>query len=208
MEAFTAHGYGIMTAMLLDADPEVQKISFSVREYDRMIRGGYLDDKGRLELIEGEIIVKMPHNAPHDHSVYQLQTRLLFLLHPAWVVRGQSSVTFAASVPEPDIAVVPGPPSSFAEKRPTAADVIFVVEVSDTTLRLDQNAKLRLYGRNKIPVYWIVNLKERVIEVYTLPRNGKNPGYRERETYSPSQSVPVVIGKKTVGSIPVSEILP
>lgn len=66
----------IMTATLLDADPEVQKMTFSVREYDRMIRGGFLDDKGRLELIEGEIIVKMPHNAPQDHSVCQLQTRL------------------------------------------------------------------------------------------------------------------------------------
>jgi Uma2 family endonuclease len=197
-----------MTTTLLPFEPEIQEKRFSVVEYDRMIRGGYLDDMGRLELIEGRILIKMPHNAPHDHSVYQLQTRLLFLLHPEWVVRGQSSVTFDTSVPEPDLAIVPGPPESYSENRPTASDVVFVVEVSDTTLRLDQTTKLVLYARNKIPIYWIVNLRDQVITVYTQPRAGRTPGYRKQTDFTPGSAVPVVIGKKTIGSILVNEILP
>ena len=52
------------------------------------------------------------------------------------------------------------------------------------------------------------DIPERRVEVYTQPRGGKNPTYRTRTEYTPEQSVPVVVGGKSLGSIKVSELLP
>lgn len=180
---------------------------FTVAEYDQMIRDGTIDGKP-LELLDGWIVEKMPKNAPHDSAILRLQRRLMKILGDDFLVRIQSTVELDLSMPDPDVAIVAGPEDRFDENRPDANDILIVMEVSDSSLAQDRGFKARLYGRNKIPVYWIVNLKDRVVEVHTLPRNGKNPGYRDIAIYRPGDSVPVVIGKKTVGSIPVSEILP
>ena len=150
----------------------------------------------------------MPKNAPHDSAIFRLQRRLTKLLGDEFLVRIQSTVELDLSMPDPDLAIVAGPEERFDENRPDAAVLFLVIEVSESSLSQDRGFKARLYGRNKIPVYWIVNLKDRVVEVHTQPRNGKNPGYRNATVYRPGDSVPVVLGKKTVGSIPVSEILP
>lgn len=197
----------MMTAVALEPVDAVHR--FSVRLYDRMIRDGTLTDEDRVELLEGVVYDKMPHNAPHDSSVYRLHTRLLLMLAPlGLVVRCQSAVTFPSSVPEPDVAVVPGPESLYDGARPAAADLLLVAEVADTTLARDRGLKQRVYARSKVPVYWIVNLTDGVVEVYTNPRGGRAPAYRTRTDYRPGESVPVVAGKKAVGAIAVSELLP
>jgi hypothetical protein len=180
---------------------------FSVKLYDRMIRDGTLTDEDRVELLEGVVYDQMPHNAPHDHAVSQLQLALILQFRGAFVVRTQSSVTFPSSVPEPDIAIIPGPAELYARIRPTAADLLLVVEVSDTTLARDRGLKQRVYARGKVPVYWIVNLTDGLVEVYTNPRGGRTPAYRTRTDFRPGDSIPVVIGKKTVGSVAVSDLL-
>lgn len=182
---------------------------FSVELYNRMIRDGTFTDEDKIELLEGVVYDQMPHNAPHDSCVYRLHTRLLLMLAPlGLVVRCQSSVSFPLSVPEPDVAVVPGPESLYDGTRPDARELAVVVEVADTTLARDRGLKQRVYARSKVPVYWIVNLADRVVEVYTTPRGGRTPAYRTRTDFRPGQAVPVVVRKKTVGSIPVSELLP
>jgi Uma2 family endonuclease len=150
----------------------------------------------------------MPHNAPHDSCVYRLHTRLLVRLAPlGLVVRCQCAVTFPMSVPEPDVAVVPGPEGLYDDTRPDAADLLLVVEVSDTTLARDRGLKQRVYARSRVPVYWIVNLSDGVVEVYTNPRAGRTPAYRTRTDYRPGDAVPVVIGGKVVGTIPAADLL-
>lgn len=190
------------------AEPADTLHRFSVKLYDRMIRNGTLTDEDRVELLEGVVYDKMPHNAPHDHAVSQLQLALILQFRGSMVVRTQSSVTFPASVPEPDIAVLPGPAELYAQVRPTATDLLLVVEVSDTTLARDRGLKQRVYARAKVPVYWIINLVDGLVEVYTDPRGGRTPAYRTRTDYRPGDSIPVVIGKKTVGTVPVSELFP
>jgi Uma2 family endonuclease len=181
---------------------------FSVKRYDQMTRTGTLTDEDRVELLEGVIVDKMPHNAPHDSSLYRQHTRLLLKLAPlGLLVRCQSAVTFPASVPEPDIAVVPGPEGLYDDVRPDAADLLLVVEVSDTTLARDRGLKQRVYARSRVPVYWIVNLTDGVVEVYTDPRGGRNPAYRTRTDYRGGQSAPVVVGKKAAGAVAVSDLL-
>jgi Uma2 family endonuclease len=181
---------------------------FSVKLYDRMVRDGTLTDEDRVELLEGVVYDKMPHNAPHDHAISQLQLALILMFRGSLVVRTQSSVTFPSSVPEPDIALLPGPAELYAQVRPTAADLLLVVEVADTTLARDRGLKQRVYARSRVPVYWIVNLVDGVVEVYTDPRGGRAPAYRTRTDYRPGDSIPVVIGRKSAGTIAVNELLP
>jgi Putative restriction endonuclease len=181
---------------------------FSVKSYDRMTRDGTLTDEDRVELLEGVVYDKMPHTAPHDSSLSRLHARLFRFLDPlGFVVRCQCAATFPTSMPEPDIAVVPGPESEYDEVRPAAADLLLVVEVSDTTLARDRGLKMRVYARGKVPVYWIVNLTDGLVEVYTNPRGGRSPAYRTRTDFHPGDSIPVVIGKKAVGTVAVSDIL-
>jgi Uma2 family endonuclease len=181
---------------------------FTVAEYDRMIRDGTLAESDRLELLDGWIVEKMPHNAPHDSAVFRLRRRLTRLLGDDWLVRVQSSVELDASVPEPDIAIVPGPEDRYDQTRPAPKDIVLAVEVAESSLGQDRGSKLQLYARNKIPVYWIVNPVGRRVEVHTLPRGGKTPTYRQRTEYGPGDVVPVVIGGEDQGTIPVDELFP
>ena len=96
----------------------------------------------------------------------------LALLRPAVgdraAIRTQFSLIASGwSVPEPDIAVVPGSLRDYATKHPASA--LLVVEVSNTSLKQDRLSKSRIYAAANIPEYWIVNLRESVVEVMRDP---------------------------------------
>lgn len=181
---------------------------FSVEEYLHLVDSGFFNNEEKLELIEGWIVDKMPHNAPHDYALMQLMYLLIALDKEVVLLRGQSSLPLDTSVPEPDYALVRGPASRYLVDRPTANDVVLSIEISDSSLQQDQGVKLKLYARNKIPTYWIVNLIDKRVEVYTLPRDGKNPTYRNRTDYAVTDSVPVIVQGQTLGLLPVNEFIP
>ena len=108
--------------------------------------------------------------------------------------------------PEPDVAIVRGSDADYRHRVPTPADVALLVEVSDSTLDQDRGKKLEAYARAGIPVYWIVNLVDRQVEVYTRPV--KAGRYRSRKDYKPGQQVPVVIAGQQLAPIAVDDILP
>lgn len=81
--------------------------------------------------------------------------------------------------------------------------------MSDSSLDRDQQEKAYIYARDGIPVYWIVNLIDRRVEVYTDPTGPADlPQYRTRQDYPPGAAVPVVLDGVTVGTVPVEELLP
>jgi Uma2 family endonuclease len=180
---------------------------FSVEQYDRMVETGILTADDRVELLEGWVIDKMPHNPPHDGSILALQRPLWARLPSEWLLRIQSAITLDTSKPEPDLAIVKGPAKIYFERHPLARDIAWLIEVSDTTLLRDR-LKCSLYARARIPVYWIVNLVEAQIEVYSQPRAGRTPAYRQQHFYGINDSVPLVILGHDIGSIPVRDLLP
>jgi Uma2 family endonuclease len=125
-----------------------------------------------------------------------------------WVIGVQQPITIGGSEPEPDFYAASGPADRYDDRQPGAKDVALVIEAADTSLGFDQTTKLEMYAAAKIAVYWIVNLKDRRVEVYTQPRGGKNPTYRQQTNYGPDDAVPVVVAGKEVGRIPVKELLP
>ncbi|HZW32463.1 MAG TPA: Uma2 family endonuclease, partial [Isosphaeraceae bacterium] len=128
-------------------------------------------------------------------------------LPAGWSARMEQPVRIPAyDEPEPDISVVRGASADYRSRVPDPADVALLVEVSDTTLVQDRGLKLAAYAKDGIPVYWIVNLVDRQVEVYTRPL--KAGRYRSRKDYKPGQQVPVVIAGQPLRPIAVDDILP
>lgn len=181
---------------------------FTVEQYHEMGRLGILKTSDRVELLEGLIVHKMTIHPPHSQAVNRLNRLFNRLLPEAWALRIQQPITLARSEPEPDVVIAVGPDERYDSRHPRAQDVVVLIEVGDDSAIEDRTIKLAIYAAANIPVYWIVNIPDRRIEVYANPRGGKKPTYRTRTDYAPGQAVPVVIAGKTLGSIPVSELLP
>ena len=151
-------------------------------EYDQLVALGAFQDE-RIELLEGALVAMSPIGAPHNGAVQKLNRLLVLALEGRAAVRCQSS--FAAlefSEPEPDFAVVP--PGDYDLDHPSEAYLI--IEVSESSLAMDRGKKLRLYASCAVPEYWVVNLPERCIEVYTGPIAG---AYSHVERYERGQSI-------------------
>jgi Putative restriction endonuclease len=183
---------------------------FTVDEYHRMIAAGILGEDDNVELLEGWIVPKMPRTPPHDGMISIIMLDVLTPRLPAdYHCRGRSAVTTTDSEPEPDIAVVRGPKRVFLARHPGPADMRLVVEVADSSLERDRSHKSRIYASANIPVYWIVNLVDVQVEVYTDPTGpDPAPAYRTRRIYRPGDPVPFVLDGRDLGPIPAQDLLP
>lgn len=196
-----------VTLALPSPPPRPQK-RFTVAQYHRLLELGIIKKEDRCELIHGLIVEKPRVNPPHATAVTRLLNRLFPLVAGLATLRVQLPITCSDSEPEPDLIVAVGTEEDYEHRHPGPRDVLLLVEVSDSTLDDDTTTKLQLYAAEKVAQYWVINLIDRRVEVYTNPRGGKTPAYRSRTEYTPGHAVPVTIGKKTVGSIRVSELLP
>lgn len=160
-------------------------------EYYLMAELGFFENK-RVELIKGEIIEMSPMKSAHATAVRLVLAALLEIFAKGYIVDSQLPMNFGKTdEPEPDIAVVEGGIRDFTASHPKTAALL--IEVSDTTLNYDRTKKASLYAQNKIADYWILNLKNRCLEVYRRPIRDKKLGFvyteiqiiTEGETISP-----------------------
>ena len=134
-------------------------------EYDRLIDLGIFQPGEHLELLGGDLVVSEPIGSLHSAAVGLVQDALRACFGPGWLVRVQMPVALDdESEPEPDVAVVPGTWHDYAEAHP--ARPVLVVEVAESSLRIDRELKASLYARGGVEDYWIVNLVDRVLEVH------------------------------------------
>lgn len=181
----------------------------TIEQYHTMIDAGVFADDEPVELLEGWLFHKMAKKKPHSFATRALRKKLEQLLPSEWDVDTQEPVTTADSEPESDVSVVRTVVRENKKRHPNSKDVGLVVEVADTTLARDRGIKKRIYARARIPVYWIVNLVDEQIEVFTDPTGPtKRPDYRQSEIYKPGDSVAVILEGKEMGRIDVSAILP
>jgi Uma2 family endonuclease len=192
------------------APPVMERLRrFSVDEYHRMIREGFFGPEERCELLHGYIVQKVPRDPIHDAVLEIVIEFLRARLPGGWRVRPQMAMTTTDSEPEPDAAVVRGRPQDHFAHHPVPSEVALAVEVSNTTIASDRAVKGPLYAESGVPAYWIVNLGDRRVEVYTDPTGpDSNPGYRRRDDYSEGTAVPVTIGGAPAAPISVSDLLP
>lgn len=181
---------------------------WSVPEYRWMLDLGVIDREEKLELLDGYLVLKMSQNPPHRNAMMRLLDGLLAHLPPGWVRMANSTVETGLFEPEPDVVVVRGVMTDYDARNPAPADFGIVIEVSDSTLEGDRERKSRLYAGIGLPVYWIVNLVDRRVEVYTHPDATANPpAYATRTDYKPGDAVPLVLDGAAVGVVPVTNLI-
>lgn len=194
---------------LSDGLPSEPVCRITVEQYHEMIRAGIIDSADPIELLEGWLVRKMPKNPPHVVSGKRLRKVLAKIIPRGWEIRSQDPITLADSEPEPDVAIVVDHDHEYLTHHPRSGDVGLLIEVADPSLPRDKGSKKTVYARAKIGCYWIVNLSEATIEVFTEPTgSSKNPVYRGHQVFTAKQRVPVILGGKKVGSVLVSECLP
>ncbi len=181
---------------------------FTPAQYHKLIDSGVIMEGEAVELLEGYLVEKGMRNPPHEMSLRRMTARLPRHA-PGWFLQVQGAIALGASEPEPDGVLLRGDETTCDGRIPTVADIGLVIEVSDSTLAFDRRDKGRIYARVGIPVYWIINVVDRQIEVYTNPDATANPpAYRTRTNYAITDAVPVVLDGVAAGTIPVSELLP
>lgn len=189
--------------------PSLPVRKFTVAEYHRLLTAGILRSGDPYELLRGWIVPKPKSSPRRAMSKSLLLRRLLALFdEDEWVVGVGGAITLRDSEPEPSAAVFRGPDDRYTKRHPRPDETALVAEVADVTLERDRGIKLGIYAGGRIPLYWIVNLIDRRVEVYTDPRGGKNPAYKTVAEYDPGEAVPVVVGGADLGSVPVAELLP
>ncbi|MCI0701498.1 MAG: Uma2 family endonuclease [Planctomycetia bacterium] len=181
----------------------------TVDQYHEMIRNNTLTTDDRVELLDGYLVNKMPQNTPHASCTQRLTHHLIRSVPTGWVIRIQLPVTLANSEPEPDGAVIRGTDATFDHRHPNETDFGIVIEVADSSLALDRGPKAQIYARAGIPEYWIVNIPDRQIEVYTNPEVSANPlAYTTRTDYRIGDAVPLVLAGATVATLAVADLIP
>jgi Uma2 family endonuclease len=145
-------------------------------EYESLIDKGVFQPGERIELIGGELVVREPQRTPHATAIELALDALTEAFGPGWRVRIQLPVALDdESEPEPDVAVVPGSPRDYLPSHPTRP--VLIVEIAYSSLAFDREQKGSLYARARIADYWIVNLVDRILEVYRDPAPAPHAPY-------------------------------
>ncbi len=173
----------------------------TVDEYEQMLRDGNLTEDDRVELIEGEIVAMSPAGSRHFECVTALLERIIDQKPASVRVTMQNPIRLLdASEPEPDLTVMRR--KSYWHGIPTVADVLIVIEVSDSTRNDDHKRKMPLYARAGIAELWIVDIVADRVERYADPQRG---AYRQIRHFVRGDAVQSLTVPELV--IPVDRIL-
>ncbi len=183
------------------ASPAVYRMT--VDEFER-IAGSLNDDQ--VELLDGYVIGRDDMRQRHVLATERRRRRLERIVGEGYFVREEKPIRIPEiDEPRPDISVVRGDPELFAQRHPAPAEVALLIEVSETGLDRDQGKKRFNHARSVIPIYWIVNLVDNQLEVYTRPEPN---GYQSSQILNAGQEISVMIDGHEAGRIAVADILP
>jgi len=151
---------------------------FTVDDYHRMGETGILREVDRVELIEGEIVAMPPIGSPHGGGVKHLIRLLTSAVGERAIVAAQDPIMLRPrSEPQPDLALLRPRVDFYAGSHPTAADVLLLIEVADSSLHYDLHVKVPLYARQDIAEVWVVDLAHRKVLRFRQPQG---VGYRDQ----------------------------
>jgi len=137
-------------------------------EYERLVDRAVFQPGDRVELVGGQLVVREPQGSPHAVAIRLAEDVIRAAFGSGWEVRGQMPVALDdESEPEPDVVVCAGSPRDYLAGHPSRP--VLLVEVAEASLAFDREHKGSLYARAHVPDYWIVNLVDRVLEVYRDP---------------------------------------
>lgn len=149
---------------LLPIDTSHRRAKLTAPDFELLNAHGAFAAYRKTELIDGDIYFVNAQHRPHG----MVKMRLYDGLRNALQASGSPYVpvcefTLALSPtdrPEPDIMLTSEPDG---EGFVPVASVPLIVEVSDTTLKIDLGRKLRRYASAGVPEYWVADVNGRVI---------------------------------------------
>jgi Uma2 family endonuclease len=176
----------------------------SVEQYFGLVEAGVLSEDDRVELLEGVVVAMAPQDPPHAAGVAMATRAVLRVIGSGAHVRPQLPLVLGRrSVPEPDLAVVPGSARDYQASHPTTAWL--VIEVADSSLQQDRLTKAAIYAAAGIPEYWIVNLRDDVVEVMRDPDPAQA---RWRDVRTASRDARLELVALPGASVAVADLLP
>jgi Uma2 family endonuclease len=177
---------------LIDPPELLHRHRLTVDQYHRMVEVGVLAADARVELIDGEIVDMAPIGSRHGSTVKRLNRLFSARVGERAIVAVHDPLRLdALNEPEPDLMLLAPRADFYASAHPAAADVLLLVEVSDTTARYDRQVKLGLYAQHGIPEVWIVDLDHGVLRQYSGPQGDR---YTEvTETARPGRLAPLLL---------------
>lgn len=154
--------------------PRQRRWRFDVADYVRLHESGIIPERARTELVEGEIRIMAPIGPDHGSAVITLNRLFVQGVGERAIVSPQNSLRLGdRSLLQPDIALLKPHAQDYADRHPTADDVVLVVEVSISSLRYDRRRKLAVYARHRVAEVWIVAPAQGVLEVHRAPAGGR-----------------------------------
>lgn len=176
-------------------------------QFEHMIETGTVGRRDKVVLWKGRLFAKMTKHPPHGHALGCLAEIMGRILPAGYFYRQDISIRLDdRSMPEPDLIVIRGDRAEFARRRATPGDIAILVEVADSSLPLDRRV-IADFAAAGIVEYWIVNLVDRRIEIYSGP-DANTKAYRTTRMFGPDDEVPVVLDGHEVGRFAVKDILP
>jgi Uma2 family endonuclease len=170
----------------------VQVKRFTLSEYQKLAELGFFDEDSHIELINGEIVQMAAKGTIHETCLRKLLKQLPRLVGDRATLQSQAPISLTPnSEPEPDFSIIKNRDDDYLYNHPEADDILLVMEVSDSSLDYDQNVKLSLYAKSEIAHYWIFNLVDNYLEVYSEPyqNNQGKYGYLNKRICLSNQTI-------------------
>ena len=191
-------------ASVQDTAQKTGKCRFSSDQYHWLIEAGILTTDHKVELIGGEILPMPPMGNNHGRNIRQLTIWLVEHRAQDYIPQCQVTIRLAEGfTPDPDFTLLRYREDEYKEgDNPTSADVMLIIEVSDSSLAWDLGPKGMAYAQAGIPELWVVDLPNKQIHKLTQP---SPEGYGETTTVAEDETItPLLIPNL---QLPVSEAL-
>lgn len=167
--------------------PKLARLSRA--RYDAMIADGILTENDAVELLDGRIYQTMPKGTKHNVRVSSVNDALVARIFRRSIIWVQNSIALHEySEPEPDIAVLRLKADRYESGLPEPQDVLFLVEVADSSLAYDRDLKIPLYAASDIPEVWLVDVAARTVTVYREPEGNR---YKSETVYRSGDTIPL-----------------
>jgi Putative restriction endonuclease len=161
-----------------------------------------------VELIEGTTVKKLTRSLWHD-AAHERAAEIIGQLVPLhWQMLTAHQLVAADSRTEPDLLIIRGRLNETSNEPASPEDVPWVMEIADASLVFDRRTKRRIYARAAIPIYWLLNLPDRQLEVHSNPSGPvPMPDYQEQRVYRLGENVAFVL-EEDLGLVRVGDLIP
>ena len=189
--------------MSVSTESSYKKHLTNLAEWKKLGEANIFPPESRLELINGEIIEMTPISSHHASYLKRLINLFSTLTQGSAIIAAQDPLQLSdLSEPEPDFMLLHPSSDFYYENHPTASDVFLLIEIAESSLKFDQNQKLRLYAHHNVPEYWLLNVNDACLEVYRQPHDGL---YAEKTTLRSGDKI--TLSQLNNISINISDIL-